>query len=438
MSISLDDKLTALFSMLLSRIVTPKAGSPLLLSLLVGVCAMPANCKSVERVDPGFSDQFLISLGTKTESFLIQKLHAPGDERFLDGIVGQLCIYGLANGKNPKIATELRAFVESTIARDEVLATGRIYGAAGALVCLGHIGSDDDIDYLIAWALDGSKSRAIRFREERGTRDHLIELFVMRALAGLGNSGHPKARDALLKGRGDPPPVPFVDRYVAMTCQALEYHRNARNVSRKSADSDEKMYLRLRGALPNNRFRLYPGLSESFIIDLGTSAVSFLTSRLNSPSDGSDRDMRHRAGIIGRLVHLTSIPSKEREVVTRAISTFVEANTPQSGNLSSGLSIALAEAMMALGARGTDEEIPFLVEWATGRRTAKYERGLLGLFFVEEAAVHGLGFLGSPNSLAALERLRNDPEFSHAAVLAEAFANHAQVREKGIDALLPE
>lgn len=430
-----DDSPTALINLSFLPMATSKIRSAVLVVVLVGVCAMPANCRSVERLYYGFSEDFLVSLGTGAESFLIRKLHNPEEGVYLTGIVQKLCKRGTTGGKNPRIAAELRAFVESAIARDEVR-TERIYGAAEALACLGHIGSNDDIDYLITWALDGSKTRAIRWRGERGARDRLIDLFLTNALTGLGVSGHPRARDALLKGRGDPPPTPFVDHYVRETCQALELHRIARN--RNTADAGKGADSR-RAALSNLRFRRYPGLSESFIVNLGTSAVSFLASRLQSPSDGGDRDMYHRSGIIGRLVHLTAIPSKERGVAIHAISTFVEANTPEYGEISNAHSAALVEAMMALGARGTDAEIPFLVEWATGKPASKYKgNGQRSLHDAERAAVHGLGFLGSAKSLSELKRLRKDPQFIHAAVLAEAIANHAQVRKRGIDALLPE
>ncbi len=183
--------------------------------------------------------------------------------------------------------------------------------------------------------------------------------------------------------------------------------------------------------------RLRPiGVSENYLIALGTNSSRYLADRLKDPAEE-----RHFRGLVQRLTRIGA-KSPEDPVVADSLMKFVDTHE-QRDIVPFQTVMAMYDSLSALGYIGGDSGIRYLSERLSppnftkavrcryGNRSSEYTASIL-----RDATVRGIGFSDDGRALAQLERMgRNSPEIpyrgSFDGVLKKSISNNREIRKIG-------
>lgn len=176
----------------------------LTLILPLGAQAQKMAASVGEPPDPGVTDEFLISLGTAVDSFLISRLESPEHERFRLGVISRLTVAGDLSKPHPQVAAALTRLIESSADCQGNIPSEKLYLLRNAMKALGQRGGKDAVTYLTEWALGDKYSDRFKCQVERASIATTYEGLQTAAIAGIGFNGTAFAQSTLLQIKGSP------------------------------------------------------------------------------------------------------------------------------------------------------------------------------------------------------------------------------------------
>lgn len=176
------------------------------------------------------------------------------------------------------------------------------------------------------------------------------------------------------------------------------------------------------------------GVSDDYLVALGTNAVPFLIQRLEDL--GNEKNYE---GLIHRL-NKQLVEEGEDERICEALKKFIETHSKRDQTIPFDTISAMRRALGGIGMCGGSDGVEYLIEWLkTDKYTKKvrciYEGGALQttIFLLREGATIGLGYSGHPKALKVLEELRADPLGKELSlIIPSAVRNNKEVQKIGI------
>lgn len=179
------------------------------------------------------------------------------------------------------------------------------------------------------------------------------------------------------------------------------------------------------------------GVSDAYVVALGTAGESFLTERLLRKTE-----LKHALGVVYRLKGHGGIEPNRR--IARALREFIDQTRQIDGVVEASAVWAMVDSLKALGYRGDKGDFEFLMKWARGEVPLDHVRchyeesdRQATHYHLQQAAVEGLGLTGDPQVLAFLEKLLAKPPTtrhpgSFAAATKKAVRDCEEIQRVGI------
>lgn len=146
------------------------------------------------------------------------------------------------------------------------------------------------------------------------------------------------------------------------------------------------------------------GVTDEFLVSLGTAAENHLTTALN---DRAKED--YALGLVLRLETIGYIDEPNPRIF-RALKIFIERQAKRNGDIGKTIE-ALYRAFDAIGRRGGDEGTDYLISWVVDSKKIEGVRAYRWTTVEEsrekifKSAVRGLGLVGSDKAETALKAL---------------------------------
>lgn len=152
------------------------------------------------------------------------------------------------------------------------------------------------------------------------------------------------------------------------------------------------------------------GISDEYLVKVGTAAVSLLSARLEKPANEA-----YFEGIVSRL-RTISVPDDQQAQLTQSLILFVNKNIRRKANVGKTV-FAVCSALETIGQRGGEAGVDYLADWFKTDKYAKevkFYRGAAKSTDETKAqlyscAARGLGFSGHPRALQALVDAQKAP-----------------------------
>ena len=183
------------------------------------------------------------------------------------------------------------------------------------------------------------------------------------------------------------------------------------------------------------------GISDQYLVALGTGAESFLIAGLENRKNEQFYD-----GIVARLEAIGGIGTYNPRIVD-ALMKFVNIHSQRHGDVGKTV-FAMCGALETIGMRGGGPGVDYLIDWLKTDRYVKRVRCYRGVSknpeetqgTLRECAARGLGFSGSPKALTTLFEMKAHPPqvlFPKGLLGAidDAIKFNKLVKEKGVNAI---
>lgn len=187
--------------------------------------------------------------------------------------------------------------------------------------------------------------------------------------------------------------------------------------------------------------KLDAGVSDQYIVSLGTGADSFFSQRLSDPSA-----QKYLSATISHLRWKQDGSPRVNSEVSSALEQFVSSGIYHEGKISNELLESLSQALEVIGERGGPEAIAYLTDWATTDKFVRSVRCFGKGSSIEKTAdrlrrhaVIGLGLSGSQQAMSTLQDLAKNPPKSiypgsMKGVLNRAMSENTAIRRDGEEA----
>ncbi len=172
--------------------------------------------------EAGIADNALQALGNKAEAVLLNRFADPANEKFREGLIYRMRVYGDIARPSEAVRKQLHDYVEAeVISCQGTVDFKRLYLIGSALEVIGQRGGPEGIKYLEKWVANDSFSTRINCYPRGRTSEYSSELLQWSAVIGLGLSADKNALTFLHQTAKNPPKVKYPGSLMGVINRAI-------------------------------------------------------------------------------------------------------------------------------------------------------------------------------------------------------------------------